>query len=466
MPRDAGPVPPLGGGVPWRVRRQEQHAHTPPPISRHVRGDRFHASRRNADWSCLQRRARGAPDPVSSVEVTATDSSSVTVAWPPSRDNSVTGYTVYLNSVRVGTQTPDQVRRWRDRDILTYTLSGSPAARATPSVSIRSTASDRHSKPTTTTVSTAACPDTAAPSAPTGIRQTASTESSVVLAWTPSTDNVGVVEYGLYASGLRVTTASDASATLTGLSCGKSYLIALDAADAAGNRSAQTSAFYKTSACPSTNKPPTTPTVVKVTAATDTTVALSWTASTDDVAVTGYGLYLSGSRTSETTGTTGQFTGLKCGTTYALGVDAKDAAGLRSAPANLSTATSPCTSTTPPTGSITQTIANGSTVKGVVSWFAVYDGNGDKVEDDPGSVRVASSTAISSAPSSTSRSATTPASGRPPRLRTAPTPSRCAPSTAPAPCSPRTRSPRRSPTPQHRPDRRARSLRRSRTVRP
>ena len=175
------------------------------------------------------------------------------------------------------------------------------------------------------------------------MRQTAATESSVVLAWTPSTDNVGVVEYGLYASGVRVTTVSDASATLTGLSCGKSYLIALDAADAAGNRSAQTSAFYKTSACPSTNKPPTTPTVVKVTAATDTTVALSWTASTDDVAVTGYGLYLSGSRTSETTGTTGQFTGLKCGTTYTLGVDAKDAAGLRSAPATLSTATSPCT---------------------------------------------------------------------------------------------------------------------------
>ena len=77
------------------------------------------------------------------------------------------------------------------------------------------------------------------------MRQTAATESSVVLAWTPSTDNVGVVEYGLYASGVRVTTVSDASATLTGLSCGKSYLIALDAADAAGNRSTQTSALLQ-----------------------------------------------------------------------------------------------------------------------------------------------------------------------------------------------------------------------------
>jgi chitodextrinase len=249
---------------------------------------------------------------------------------------------------------------------------------------------DDHSEVTSTTVSTSACPDTAAPTAPSGLRQVATTEDSVMLAWTPSSDDIGVVEYGLYDSGLRVATVSDASATVSKLGCGKTYLLGIDAADAAGNRSTQATALFKTSACPSTNKPPTTPTVVKVTKATDTSVGLSWTASTDDVAVTGYGLYLSGSRTSETSGTTGQFTGLKCGTTYTLGVDAKDAGGLRSTPATLSTATSACKPTTPPppssTGSITQTIANGATLKGVVSWYAVYDGNGDKAEDDPGSV--------------------------------------------------------------------------------
>ena len=248
---------------------------------------------------------------------------------------------------------------------------------------------DDRSDVVSTTVSTSACPDTAAPSAPAGVRQVATTESSVMLAWTPSSDNVGVVEYGLYDSGLRVASVSDPTATVTNLACGKTYLLGIDAADAAGNRSARVDSYFKTSACPSTNKPPTTPTVVKVTSATDTTVGLSWTASTDDVGVTGYGLYLSGARTTETTGTTGQFTGLKCGTTYTLAVDAKDAEGLRSAPATLSAATSPCSPTTPPsssTGSITQTIANGATLKGVVSWYAVYDANGDKVEDDPGSV--------------------------------------------------------------------------------
>ena len=56
---------------------------------------------------------------------------------------------------------------------------------------------------------------------------------------------------------------------------------------------------FHTSACPSTNKPPTTPTGFKVTAATATSVTLSLAASTDDVAVTGYGLYLSGSKANQ-----------------------------------------------------------------------------------------------------------------------------------------------------------------------
>ena len=38
----------------------------------------------------------------------------------------------------------------------------------------------------TTTVSTAACPDTRPPTTPSGFRQTATTQDSIVLAWTPS----------------------------------------------------------------------------------------------------------------------------------------------------------------------------------------------------------------------------------------------------------------------------------------
>ena len=67
----------------------------------------------------------GAPQAVDSVEVTATDGSSVTIAWPPSRNSdSVVGYGVYLNGTQVGTQTADQTKRWRDRQVLSYTIDG------------------------------------------------------------------------------------------------------------------------------------------------------------------------------------------------------------------------------------------------------------------------------------------------------------------------------------------------------
>ena len=125
-PADYRPYPPEGGAVDARERRQEQHAYSPPPISRHACGDRYHACDRESDGSCCRfvPVGRGAPDAVSSVEVTATDGSSVTIAWPASRDNDVAGYGVYVNGAQVGTQTPDQVKRWRDRDSLSYTVRG------------------------------------------------------------------------------------------------------------------------------------------------------------------------------------------------------------------------------------------------------------------------------------------------------------------------------------------------------
>jgi chitodextrinase len=331
--------------------------------------------------------SQGAPDPVSALEVTATDATSVTVAWPAVRDRDVAGYTVFLNGAQVGIQTLDQVKRWRERDSFTYTL---PRLACGTGYTVGVDTFDRdehHSKPTTTTVSTSACPDATPPSAPSGMRQVAATETSVVLAWTPSSDNVGVVEYGLSASGVRVSTVSDANATLSSLKCGTSYLIAIDAADAAGNRSAQASSFFRTSACPSTNKPPSTPTLVRVAQTSQTSIGLSWTASTDDVGVTGYGLYLAGSRISETTALTGSFTGLECGKTYTLGVDAKDAGGLRSAIASVSAATSPCSPPPSSSGKVTQTIVNGSTITNIKDWRAVYDANGDGKEDDPGSIQ-------------------------------------------------------------------------------
>jgi chitodextrinase len=312
---------------------------------------------------------------------------SVTIAWPLSADRAAVGYGIYVNGARVATVTPN-AKRVRNGGSLSHMIQKLACGTGYTVGVDAYDKKDNHSPATSTTVSTSACPDTTPPSVPTGIRQVATTENSVMLAWSPSTDNVGVVAYGLYVAGLRVSSAGDASTTLTNLKCGTNYLIGIDAADGAGNRSARVDSYFRTSACPASNQPPSTPTGLTVSAATPTSVTLRWSASTDDSAVAGYGLYVTGKRTAETTSTSAAFSGLECGTTYTLGVDAFDAAGKRSTVTELSTATSPCA--LPPSNAgatVTQTITDGATLSGAVNWRAVYHRQGDSTPDDPGSVR-------------------------------------------------------------------------------
>lgn len=110
---------------------------------------------------------------------------------------------------------------------------------------------------------------------------------------------------------------------------------------------------------------PTAPTNLTQTAATTTSATVTWTASTDNVGVTGYNLYKTGLPAGTATATTTTFNGLTCGTTYSIGVEAVDAAGNRSAQTPGSITTTACDST-PPTVSITSPAA-GTTINGTVT---------------------------------------------------------------------------------------------------
>ncbi len=90
--------------------------------------------------------------------------------------------------------------------------------------------------------------DTQAPTVPTGLKSTATTSSSVTLAWTASTDNVGVAGYDVYRGGMLVGTATTTSYTDTGLSGSTAYTYAVAARDAAGNTSALSSTITATTA--------------------------------------------------------------------------------------------------------------------------------------------------------------------------------------------------------------------------
>ncbi|MBM7565120.1 fibronectin type III domain-containing protein [Paenibacillus sacheonensis] len=190
-------------------------------------------------------------------------------------------------------------------------------------------------------------PDTTAPSAPTGLSAPTKSNVTVDLSWTASTDNVGVIGYDVYKAGVLIGSTSGAGATtygVTGLTPSTAYSFTVKAKDASGNVSAASNTLNVTTAAGDTQAP-TAPSNLTSPAKTDTSVSLSWSASTDNVGVTGYNIYNGASLAGTTTGanaTSITLTGLSASTTFTYTVKAKDASNNLSAASNsLSVTTDP-----------------------------------------------------------------------------------------------------------------------------
>jgi chitodextrinase len=96
---------------------------------------------------------------------------------------------------------------------------------------------------------TVAVGDASAPTAPTSLLATSTTETSVSLSWQASTDDVGVAGYRIYVGATAAATTSVTSYTASDLACGTSYMFGVEAYDAAGNVSPRTNVTAGTSAC-------------------------------------------------------------------------------------------------------------------------------------------------------------------------------------------------------------------------
>jgi chitodextrinase len=220
--------------------------------------------------------------------------------------------------------------------------------------------------------------DTTPPSTPANFAVTAKTGSSISVSWSASTDNVAVSGYSLSRNGTFVATVPALGYTFTGLSCGLTYALTVEAFDAAGNHSTPASLSAATSACTDTT-PPTTPTMLRATNTTPTSIAVAWNASTDNVGVAGYGVYRDGSLLTSIgpTPTSYSYTGLTCGKSYTLAVDAYDAAGNRSLKATIAASTSACpTDTTPPSTPTGLTRTSSTQTSVSLSWNASSDNVG------------------------------------------------------------------------------------------
>ena len=183
---------------------------------------------------------------------------------------------------------------------------------------------------------TAGSSDTVAPTAPTTLAASGTTQTTTNLSWTASTDNVGVTGYEVYRGTTLVTTATGTTYTATGLTASTAYSFSVKAKDAAGNVSAASNVVSVTTLAPvADTSAPTAPTTLAASGTTSTTTNLSWTAATDNIGVTGYDVYQGTTLKGSSTTTSYAVTGLTASTAYSFSVKAKDAAGNVSVSSNV-----------------------------------------------------------------------------------------------------------------------------------
>ena len=114
---------------------------------------------------------------------------------------------------------------------------------------------------------------------------------------------------------------------------------------------------------------PSIPTNLLATVVSPSQINLSWSASTDNTAVTGYRIYRNGTQITTTTGTTYSNTGLSASTLYTYTVSAYDLAGnvsSQSTGASATTQNQPVADTTAPT--ITSIASSVTTTGATISW--------------------------------------------------------------------------------------------------
>jgi len=186
-----------------------------------------------------------------------------------------------------------------------------------------------NASPASSTTATPA--DTVAPSVPGGLAATPG-NAQVSLTWTASTDNVAVTGYRVYRGGVLIASPTTPYYSDTGVTNSVTYTYTVVAMDSSGNASAATAPVSATPSTPvgGDTQAPTVPSGLVGTPGTGQ-ASLTWTASTDNVGVTGYKVYRGGVLVGSPAGPSFVETGLTNGVAYSYTVAAVDAAGNTSA---------------------------------------------------------------------------------------------------------------------------------------
>ena len=305
------------------------------------------------------------------LSATAIPSSQVSLSWTASTDDTaVVGYYVYRNGVEIVSSADTSfVDSGLAPGLYSYAVAAYDAA---GNVS-------QESDPVAVTLVLDTTPPTVPGNfsvAPVSL-STASTVQ-VVLSWSASTDNVGVAGYKVYRNGTPISTeAAVMGTTYTDSVPPGIYTYQVAAYDASQNVSANAAAPPVTIVFD--NTPPNPPTDLVATQSSLTEVSLSWLASMDNVAVTGYNVYRNGAEIATAAGTSYTDSSVAAGSSYPYTVAAYDAAGnvsAQSVSANITVNSDLAPPSTPPPIS---TLVGSSTIR--LSWRASTDALGISAYD-------------------------------------------------------------------------------------
>ena len=173
--------------------------------------------------------------------------------------------------------------------------------------------------------------DKVAPTTPSSLTGVGLSSSAISLTWKPSKDNSGgLVSYKVFRNGKHIGTVATNSFSDGKMAPNTRYTYALSAYDKSGNESAR-SAVVRAATKPRDTKAPTVPTGTMANGKTFKSILVAWSASKDNVRVTGYKVFRNG-KLIGTCGTSYYWdNGLRSETEYAYTVSAYDAAGNESA---------------------------------------------------------------------------------------------------------------------------------------
>ena len=241
---------------------------------------------------------RTAPTVPTDLRITAVTEDSISVAWTASTDNSgsIHHYVTCYSGWMIPAPGPCI---WGPPVPPAKTVTGLvPGKEFTFQVKAVDAAGNESALSSPVTGSTA--PDVTPPTAPTNARVTATTPSSVSLAWDRSTDGWGF-GYQVLMDGEVVGTTGELAFRVRHLTPGTTHTFAVRARDSSGNLSAAANAGTVALEASSDRTPPSTPTNLTAFQPPDDfcgSNVLQWNASTDDVdpqSAIEYEIYLNGS---------------------------------------------------------------------------------------------------------------------------------------------------------------------------